>query len=76
MTNEFHTINGECATLVPQGTSYDSFPVTNKVCTVLGSVPGQTFVNGERFVELSFAYNQSHLWRVMSHGPHLDSLKI
>lgn len=65
MTNEFHTINGQCATLVPQGSDYINFPAANKVCTVLGSMPGQTIVNGERFVELSFAYNQSHLWRVI-----------
>jgi ATP-binding cassette, subfamily G (WHITE), member 2, SNQ2 len=64
MTNEFHTINGECATLVPQGPGYESFPSANKVCTVVGSLPGQNLVSGDRFVELSFAYNQSHLWRV------------
>lgn len=67
MTNEFHTIIGECATVVPRGANYVTFPVTNKACTVLGSVPGQTLVSGERFVEVSFAYNQSHLWRVRLH---------
>jgi ATP-binding cassette subfamily G (WHITE) protein 2 (SNQ2) len=64
MTNEFHTIHGECATIVPRGADYNNFSVANKVCTVVGSVPGQALVSGERFVELSFAYNQSNLWRV------------
>lgn len=64
MVNEFHTINGICSTLVPSGPGYEGISLANQVCTVVGSLPGQDRVNGNRFVNLSFQYSFSHLWRV------------
>ena len=64
MVNEFHTLNGSCATLVPSGSGYENVSVNNQVCTTVGSEPGQDFVSGSRYVELSFQYNFSNLWRV------------
>ncbi|KIJ16544.1 hypothetical protein PAXINDRAFT_113734 [Paxillus involutus ATCC 200175] len=63
LVNEFHTIDGFCGTLVPTGPGYDGFPETNKACTTVGSQPGNIFVNGNQFVNLSFGYSYSHLWR-------------
>lgn len=60
-----HTIDAQCASLIPQGPGYDGkINVTNQVCTTVGSMPGQATVSGSRYVELSYGYEFSHLWRV------------
>ncbi|KAG5650930.1 hypothetical protein H0H81_010505 [Sphagnurus paluster] len=40
LTNEFHTLNGKCSTLVPQGPGYEGITIKNQVCTTVGSLPG------------------------------------
>ncbi|KAH8118882.1 ABC-2 type transporter-domain-containing protein [Phellopilus nigrolimitatus] len=62
LVNEFHTLDGTCATLVPQGPGYENISLANQVCTSVGSVAGQSTVNGNTFVELSYGYSYSHLW--------------
>ena len=64
ITNEFHTLNGACSSLVPQGPGYENVSLDNQVCTVVGSQSGQAFVNGDTFVQLSYGYSYSHVWRV------------
>jgi ATP-binding cassette subfamily G (WHITE) protein 2 (SNQ2) len=64
LTNEFHTLNGACSDLVPRGAGYENITLVNQVCTTIGSLPEQPFVNGDSFVELSYGYSHSHLWRV------------
>ena len=64
MTNEFHTLNGACATLVPSGPGYSNITIANQVCTSVGSVPGQAFVNGNAFLKLSYGFEYSNIWRV------------
>jgi ABC-type multidrug transport system permease subunit len=64
MTNEFHTLDGECSTLVPSGPGYEGISVVNQVCTVLGSQPGQATVSGSAYLGLSFGYYFRNLWRV------------
>ena len=69
MVNEFHTIDAECAVLVPQGPGYENIPLANKVCTTVGSVPGSSTVNGNNYIELSYSYTYGHLWRVSAVAP-------
>ncbi len=64
MINEFHTVDAQCATLVPQGPGYEGVSVANQVCTTVGSSPGSSTVSGLRYLELSYNYSYSHLWRV------------
>jgi ATP-binding cassette subfamily G (WHITE) protein 2 (SNQ2) len=64
LTNEFRTLNGSCASMVPQGPGYENVSLANQVCTVVGSLPGQTFVDGNRFVELSYGFSYSNTWMV------------
>jgi len=64
LVNEFHTLSAACATLVPSGPGYEGVSFANQVCTVVGSLPGLTHVSGDRFLELTFGYSHSHLWRV------------
>ncbi|KAG5638577.1 hypothetical protein H0H81_011797 [Sphagnurus paluster] len=63
VSNEFHTLDGKCSSLVPQGPGYENVTLENQVCTTLGSVPGRAFVDGNRFIQLSYGYSQSNLWR-------------
>ncbi|KIJ64910.1 hypothetical protein HYDPIDRAFT_132105 [Hydnomerulius pinastri MD-312] len=63
LVNEFHTINGLCGIFVPSGPGYDNFPQANKACITVGSQPGDLYVDGNRFVQLSFGYSYGHLWR-------------
>lgn len=83
MTNEFHTLDGACSSLVPQGPGYENIGIENQVCTVVGSQQGQANVNGDLFVELSYGFSYSNLWRVsdecdffMSSGFFLSSLVL
>ena len=64
VVNEFHTLVGSCASLIPQGPGYENVSIENQVCTTVGSVPGQAFVDGNAYVKLSYNYSYSHLWRV------------
>ena len=66
MTNEFHTLNSTCSTLVPQGPGYENVNLVNQVCTTVGSLPGMTTVDGNSFVSLSYGYSHSDLWKVSS----------
>ncbi|TFY79980.1 hypothetical protein EWM64_g4032 [Hericium alpestre] len=63
MANEFHTLNGSCSTLIPSGPGYENVSLVNQVCTTVGSQPGHVNVDGNIFLELSYGYKHSHLWR-------------
>ncbi|KAF8877242.1 pleiotropic drug resistance ABC transporter [Gymnopilus junonius] len=62
LTNEFRTLNGVCSNLVPQGPGYENVTLANQVCTTVGSQPGEAFVDGNRFVQLSYGFKYSHTW--------------
>ncbi|TEB24253.1 hypothetical protein FA13DRAFT_1756871 [Coprinellus micaceus] len=62
LTNEFRTLEGTCTSLVPQGPGYENILLENQVCAVVGAVPGQNFVDGARFAELSYGFKFSHTW--------------
>jgi ATP-binding cassette, subfamily G (WHITE), member 2, SNQ2 len=64
LVNEFHTLDGQCSTLVPAGPGYDNINIQNQVCTSVGSEPGRATVDGNRFVNLSYGYTYGELWRV------------
>jgi ATP-binding cassette subfamily G (WHITE) protein 2 (SNQ2) len=64
MANEFHTLNGACASLVPSGPGYEGISLANQVCPTVGAIRGQDFVDGNRFIQLSYAYSYSNVWRV------------
>ncbi|KAJ7067216.1 pleiotropic drug resistance ABC transporter [Mycena amicta] len=62
VANEFRTLNGTCASLVPQGPGYENITLANQVCATVGSVTGQPFVDGNAFIAASYEYSYSHEW--------------
>ncbi|KAF7360014.1 Pleiotropic drug resistance ABC transporter [Mycena venus] len=62
MANEFHTLKGSCANLVPQGPGYENITLANQVCAAVGSVAGQNFVDGGNFIAISYGYFLSNQW--------------
>ncbi|KAF8329222.1 pleiotropic drug resistance ABC transporter [Amanita rubescens] len=62
ITNEFRTLQGTCSSLVPRGLGYENVSMANQVCTTLGSIPGQPYVEGSSFVLLSYGFKFSHTW--------------
>ncbi|KAJ6522462.1 CDR ABC transporter-domain-containing protein, partial [Mycena capillaripes] len=60
--NEFHTLNGTCSSLVPQGPGYENVTLANQVCATVGSVAGQNFIDGNKFIAIAYGYTYSHEW--------------
>ncbi|KAG1767598.1 ABC-2 type transporter-domain-containing protein [Suillus placidus] len=63
LMNEFHTLNGTCSMLIPSGPAYPNISLANQVCSTVGAQPGQNYVDGNVFAELSYDYYYSNLWR-------------
>lgn len=63
MANEFHDRNFPCTQFIPSGPTYNNVPAVHRVCTVVGSVAGQTSVNGSAYLKGSYEYYWSHRWR-------------
>jgi ATP-binding cassette, subfamily G (WHITE), member 2, SNQ2 len=62
LTNEYYNLELECVPpfLVPR------VPGANTLyqgCTIQGSTPGSTIVQGENYVQTAYQYSHSHLWR-------------
>ena len=56
-------MQGACSFLVPSGAGYEGISLQNQACPVVGATPGQPYVVGSRYVNLSFEYTYSHTWR-------------
>lgn len=63
MINEFHDREFPCSTIVPSGRNYPNTAPLERVCSTVGSVAGSNFVNGDAYINTSFRYHRSHLWR-------------
>ncbi|TLD04992.1 uncharacterized protein PgNI_09248 [Pyricularia grisea] len=63
MLNEFLGRNFECTSFIPSGSSYNNVPSSSRVCTTVGSIPGQPFVTGAAYLESSYDYLGEHKWR-------------
>lgn len=63
MVNEFHGRDFECSTFIPSGSGYQSATGTERVCSAVGAVAGNDFVNGDAFLSTSYNYVNNHKWR-------------
>lgn len=65
MANEFHGRVAQCSqnAIVPNGPGYTGHGGMSQVCAVTGSKPGALTVSGDDYIEATFDYHYSHLWR-------------
>lgn len=64
MINEFHDRRFPCTSFVPEGDGYyDLLDPLQKVCATVGAVAGSDAVEGDAYINTSFNYYHSHLWR-------------
>ncbi|KAJ5621248.1 hypothetical protein N7528_006031 [Penicillium herquei] len=63
MINEFRGRRYECSAFVPSGPTYSEDDLSGKICSAIGSVAGQSWVDGDRYLKLKYGYSVDHLWR-------------
>lgn len=66
MANEFHDRLFDCSAYIPAGPGYDrsQLPPDSWICSgTAGAVPGQTTVQGTDYIQASYQYSFSHVWR-------------
>lgn len=65
VVNEFHDREFKCVDFIPSKSfaEYANVSSANQVCSSIGSVAGQPFVNGDAYTESAFGYKFSHRWR-------------
>ncbi|OAA65489.1 ABC transporter cdr4 [Niveomyces insectorum RCEF 264] len=65
MVNEFTGRQFTCDSFVPSPdvAGYANVADANRVCSTVGSVAGQPFVSGDRYINLQMRYYANHRWR-------------
>ena len=65
MANEFHNRDFVCTDYVPdpRAPGYATVAAASRACNKIGSVAGQSFVNGDAYIRSSFSYDNSRKWR-------------
>ncbi|KAE8362635.1 P-loop containing nucleoside triphosphate hydrolase protein [Aspergillus caelatus] len=63
MINEFGNRQFPCSITVPSGPSYSGGSMDGKVCSAIGGVQGESFVEGNRYLNVKYGYTLDHLWR-------------
>ncbi|QRV86887.1 ABC transporter G family member 11 [Ceratobasidium sp. AG-Ba] len=69
MENEFYRISMSCdgSYIIPHNvgdmTKYPTTLGPNQVCTLLGASPGEAMVTGNAYINASYTYRKSELWR-------------
>ncbi|CAG88660.2 DEHA2F00154p [Debaryomyces hansenii CBS767] len=62
MINEFNDREFTCSAFVPAGPSYMDISSDQSICSVTGSRPGLSFVNGSDHIAVTYEYYNSHKW--------------
>lgn len=60
VANEFHGHEYICSSIIP---SYTPLVGDSWMCNAVGAVAGRATVNGDSYIETSFSYYYSHVWR-------------
>ncbi|KAH7133701.1 ABC-2 type transporter-domain-containing protein [Dactylonectria macrodidyma] len=65
MINEFHNRNFTCDAFVPSALipGYEDLGPSNRACSAVGSVAGQSYVDGDVYMNSAYKYTHSHKWR-------------
>lgn len=60
MVNEYHGRNFTCSARIP---NYANASANNVACDAVGAVPGQSYVNGDDYINSAYSYYYGHRWR-------------
>ena len=60
MINEYHNRRFLCSNYIPD---YINANASNLVCDAIGSLPGQSYVNGDSYIGFAYSYYHGHKWR-------------
>ncbi|KAJ6260894.1 ABC multidrug transporter C [Drechslerella dactyloides] len=63
MVNEFSGRDFVCSNYVPNGPGYENISGDSRVCSATSAVAGQEVVSGDQYINISFQYFRSHMWR-------------
>ncbi|KAL5362246.1 ABC-2 type transporter-domain-containing protein [Aspergillus floccosus] len=65
MINEFAGRRFLCTSFIPSSTiaGYEHVSNDNRICSAVGAVPGNPYVEGSDYIKSSFQYDPSHRWR-------------
>lgn len=63
MVNEFSDRRFPCERFVPAGRMYQDVSLQYKICSVNGANAGERTVSGDAYINTTFEYYESHLWR-------------
>ncbi|KAH9997170.1 ABC-2 type transporter-domain-containing protein, partial [Xylariaceae sp. FL0662B] len=63
VANEFSGRKFPCTQFIPMGGPYSNASPLERACSIAGALPGEDFVGGDVFINASFGYYRSHLWR-------------
>ncbi|KAL3473350.1 ABC-2 type transporter-domain-containing protein [Aspergillus californicus] len=63
MINEFSDRTFPCGQYIPDGPQYADAPITSKICSGRGAVAGENFIDGDNYINTSFQYYASNMWR-------------
>ncbi|KFZ15068.1 hypothetical protein V502_05793 [Pseudogymnoascus sp. VKM F-4520 (FW-2644)] len=65
MINEFHDRQIPCTAYVPsqQVPGYENVAPDQRVCSTTGSAAGADFLDGDTYINVTYKYHHSHLWR-------------
>ncbi|KAL2204343.1 hypothetical protein CC79DRAFT_1389252 [Sarocladium strictum] len=64
MINEYWGQSFPCDTLVPpMAPGYEDVSLGNRACSAVGSVPGQSFVEGSSYLSTKYDFSNGHRWR-------------
>ncbi|KAK7747504.1 Multidrug resistance protein [Cytospora paraplurivora] len=65
MVNEFHNRQYTCTAYVPSITApgYENVGSLNHICSAVGAVAGQGYINGDDYINSAFQYYHEHKWR-------------
>ncbi|KAK7047758.1 Multidrug resistance protein [Paramarasmius palmivorus] len=63
MVNEFDGRDFPCVSFLPAGPGYDEQPLSSRICSTTGATAGSSVVSGTNYLEATFKYTKTHLWR-------------
>lgn len=75
MVNEFSGRTFACATFVPSGPGY-GVSGANRICSTVGASAGALVVEGDVYLNQSFQYYRSNLWRYAILAPSVVSARL